>query len=135
MEATRGQFPAGLDARLLSAPPLLRPFVPFSLVTGDRVILLPGGEGLCAHYPDAHLDHSAWKSLQAPGCINSGTVVTQFRSPQEIGWTVQGNSRLDAQEGLSLWEPAWWPGGDPGSPRWQQEAHSHPRAVLIRVTE
>ena len=45
MEATRGQLPAGLDARLLTAPPLLRPFVPFSLVTGGRVILLPGAEG------------------------------------------------------------------------------------------
>lgn len=120
-------------AQCPSPPAALCPFLP-----GDRGSshFAPwGGEGFCAHYPDAHLDRSAWQSLQAPGCINSGPVVTQFRSPQEIGWTVQGNSRLDAQEGLSLWEPAWWPGGDPGSPRWQQEAHSHPRAVLIRVTE
>lgn len=96
-----GQFPAGLNAQMLSAPPLLRPFVPFSLVTGGRVILLPGGKGFCAHYPDAHLDRSAWQSLQAPGCINSGTVVIQFWSPQEItpGWMLRKVSHCGNQPG------------------------------------
>ena len=67
-----------------SPPAALCPFLP-----GDRgsshFAPWGGGEGFCAHYPDAHLDRSAWQSLQAPGCINSGTVVIQFWSPQEIG--------------------------------------------------
>lgn len=50
------------------------------------------------------------------GALIQGTVVTQFWSPQEIGWTVQGDSRLDAQEGLSPWEPAWWLVGTLGAP-------------------
>lgn len=58
------------------------------------------------------------------GALIQGTVVTQLWSPQETGRTVQGDSTLDAQEGPSRWEPAWWSGG-------QVAAFSHPRAVSL----
>ena len=68
------------------------------------------------------------------GALIQGTVVTQFWSPQEIGWTVQGDSRLDAQEGLSPWEPAWWLVGTlgaPGGSREVSEGRGEPKVVHI----
>ena len=87
-------------AQCPSPPAALCPFLP-----GDRgsshFAPWGGGEGFCAHYPDAHLDRSAWQSLQAPGCINSGTVVIQFWSPQEItpGWMLRKVSHCGNQPG------------------------------------
>lgn len=119
-------------ARCPSPPAAL---VPFSLVTGGGVILLPGGRGSVPTTPMPNPDRSAWHCLQAPGCINSGkrgypALVTPGDRVDSPGRFHAGCSGRSLTVGTSLvvrwgpWKPQVAAGGTLSPP-----------CCLLRVTE